>query len=229
MTLRTYIGYEERERRSFNVAMRTAAARGFSPQPLREDVLRTSGILTRPTDRRGQTWDLNSNAPQATAFAVARFGTPLLAHTGWALFTDCDMVFIRHAHELMALANPRYAVMVVKHEVGNVDGTKMDAQVQTSYPRKLWSSVMLWNCDHAANKRLNLAMLNAWPGRDLHAFGWLHDDEIGALPAEWNWLVGMQPMPVRPAIAHYTLGTPELLPDCPHADIWKRAAKEHDV
>ena len=29
MMLRTYIGYEEREQRSFLVAMRTAAARGF--------------------------------------------------------------------------------------------------------------------------------------------------------------------------------------------------------
>lgn len=229
MGLRVYIGYEERERRSFQVAMRTAEKHGFDPQPLREDVLRTSGILTRPTDRRGQMWDLHSNAPQATAFAVARFATPLLAHTGWALFTDCDMVFLRAAKELQSLADPRYAVMVVKHDVGEVGGTKMDGQVQTAYRRKLWSAVMLFNCDHPANKRLNLTSLNAWPGRDLHAFGWLHDDEIGELPMEWNWLVGMQSMPVRPAIAHYTLGTPELLTECPHAAIWEQAAEEFNV
>ncbi len=47
-----------------------------------------------------------------------------------------------------------------------------------NYPRKLWSSVMLWNCEHPANRRLNLQMLNQWPGRDLHAFRWLADGPV---------------------------------------------------
>lgn len=227
--LRVYVGHEAREQRSFNIAMATASAQGFVPEPLYEDRLRASGLLTRPTDRRGQMWDLTSNAPQATAFAVARFFTPLLAHTGWALCVDCDMVFLRHARELRQLADPRYAVMVVKHNVGAVSGTKMDGQVQTSYPRKLWSAVTLWNVDHPANRRLNLTTLNSWPGRDLHAFGWLAVDEIGELPMEWNWLVGMQDKPSAPAIAHFTLGTPELLPNCEHAEIWEQAAKEFNL
>lgn len=225
--MRVYIGHEDREQRSFDVAMGTARAHGFAPLPLYEHALRTSGLLTRPLDRRGQMWDLVSNAPQATSFAVARFFTPLLAHTGWALFTDCDMVFLRDAQELMQLADSRYAVQVVKHDVGNVGGKKMDGQAQTAYPRKLWSAVTLWNVDHPANRRLNITTLNSWPGRDLHAFGWLHDDEIGELPMDWNWLVGMQPKPANPAIAHYTLGTPELLPDCEHADLWYRACEQY--
>lgn len=224
--MRVLVGYEPREKRSFDLALASAGKHGFDAQPLYEDRLRASGMLYRPVDTRAQMWDFNSSAPQSTSFAIARFFTPLLAHFGWCLFVDCDVVFLRPWQELARLADPRYAVMVVKHQVGNVGGTKMDGQVQTAYPRKLWSSVMLWNIDHPANRRINLQMLNQWPGRDLHAFGWLSADEIGELPMEWNWLVGMQDKPEQPAIAHYTLGTPELLVECPHADIWENAAKE---
>ena len=85
---------------------------------------------------------------------------------------------------------------------------------------------ILVNCDHPGNRRLNLQMLNSWPGRDLHAFSWLADEEIGSLPGEWNWLVGLQDKPESPAIAHYTLGTPELVPDCEYAEIWHDAARQ---
>ncbi len=44
----------------------------------------------------------------------------------------------------------------------------------------------------------------------MHRFFWLHDSEIGELPAEWNWLVGLQPKPDAPKLAHFTLGTPDL-------------------
>ena len=227
--LRVYVGHEQREARSFALACASARRFGADVQPLYESRLRQAGLLTRPLDTRGGMWDLNSGAPQATAFAIARFYTPLLAHTGWALFVDCDVVFLRDPAEVMQYADPAKAVAVVKHNVGGVGGTKMDGQVQTSYPRKLWSAVTLWNCEHPANRRINLQMLDQWPGRDLHAFGWLHDDEIGDLPMEWNWLVGMQEKPEYPAVAHYTLGTPELLTECPHADLWEQAAKECNV
>jgi len=120
-------------------------------------------------------------------------------------------------------------------KVGNafVAGTKMDGQIQTYYSRKNWSSVVLWNCDHPSNKRLRLMdlrpdgsspshlfvpdegkedthwPLNTWPGRDLHAFKWLNDDEIGELPQHWNWLINVIPgNPEAKGIWHYTLGTP---------------------
>lgn len=226
--MRIYIGHDPKEQRSFDVALASAQSFvGNSARPLYEDRLRLSGMLHRPTDTRGQSWDLHSGAPQSTRFAIARFFTHLLAHSGWCLFTDGDVVFLRDPKELLGYADTRYAVQVVKHQLGPIGETKMDGQVQTSYPRKLWSSVILWNVDHKANRRLNLEMLNTWPGRDLHAFNWLADDEIGELPAEWNWLVGMQEKPIYPAIAHYTLGTPELIDNCPHANIWHEAAKQY--
>jgi hypothetical protein len=112
--------------------------------------------------------------------------------------------------------------MVVKHPPYALTDTKMDGQKQTSYARKLWSSVMLLNCDHQSHARLNLTMLNQWPGRDLHAFKWLADDEIGELPNTANWLVGMMPKPERPIIAHFTLGGPWLPGWQPHEhdELW---------
>ena len=86
---------------------------------------------------------------------------------------------------------------------------KMDAQIQTFYPCKNWSSVVLWNCDHPGNKNLTLEVLNGWPGRDLHAFKWLKDEEIGGLLSKWNYLVGVNTEPAESSgIYHFTLGGP---------------------
>src|ERR1043166_2989252 len=98
--LRVYIGHDSREQAAFDVAAKTARAFGCDVIPLYEDRLRASGILTRPTDRRGAMYDLNSDAQQATSFAIARFAVPILAHDGWCLFADCDTLFLTDPHEL---------------------------------------------------------------------------------------------------------------------------------
>lgn len=226
--MKIYIGHDSREQSAFDVAARSAVAFGCDVVPLREETLRASGMLTRTTDTRGQAWDFNSGAPQSTSFAIARFFVPLIAHSGWCLFVDCDVIFLRDPNELAKVADDKFAVMVVKHEAMRLESTKMDGQVQTSYPRKLWSSVMLWNVDHPANRRLNLQMLNQWPGRDLHALKWLADSEIGELDPEWNWLVNCQTKPLSPAVAHFTLGTPNMPghEEDEHAELWNSYASQ---
>jgi lipopolysaccharide biosynthesis glycosyltransferase len=222
--MRVFIGHDPREteRAAFAVAERTARKYGCEVTPLYEDRLRLSGMLSRPTDRRNGMWDLNSNAPQSTEFAISRFFVPLLHHSGFCMFVDADVVFMEDPKCLFDAVDRTKAVSVVKHKPLNSEGTKMDGQIQTSYFRKNWSSVMLWNCEHPANRRINLSTLNSWPGRDLHALKWLHDEEIGELPPEANWLVGLQEKPARPIIAHFTLGTPNMpgLENCQHAKIW---------
>lgn len=222
--MRLYLGHDSREQRAFDVASKTARQYGCDVIPLYESRLRDSGMLTRPVDRRGGLWDFNSDAPQSTEFAISRFAVPLIAHSGWCLFADADVVFMEDPHELMLIRDDSKAVQVVKHGEEQLKPIKMDGRPQLAYPRKLWSSIVLWNVDHPANRRLNLMTLNQWPGRDLHAFKWLADDEIGDLPREANWIVGMQPKPMRPMIAHYSLGTPDMVPDSEHAEIWLKAA-----
>lgn len=227
--MRMFVGFDKREARSFEIARASARAHGFDAVGLYEPLLRAQGIFTRPVDTRGGRFDLISGLYQATEFALTRFAVPLLGHSGWAAFIDCDMLVLRRAHELQAQADPRYAVQVVKHDLGHLTGEKMDAQEQKSYPRKLWSAVMLFNCSHPANRRLTLGALNNWHRHDLHGFAWLHDDEIGELSPEWHWIADLQPEIADPAIAHWTLGTPEIVDNAPHAKLWHDAAKEYDV
>jgi lipopolysaccharide biosynthesis glycosyltransferase len=220
--MRIYIGWDHREEDAFRVAKSSAIRFGHEVVALREDRLRAAGLLTRPVDRRGNLYDLISAAPASTDFAISRFFAPILAHDGWALFTDCDVVFLRDPAEMMELVDDSKAVMVVKHPPMKLSGLKMDGQQQLSYRRKLWSSVMLINASHPANARLNVMTVNQLPGRDLHAFCWLADGEIGELPREWNWLVGLTDKPENPGIAHFTLGTPNLpgLENSEHAKVW---------
>lgn len=221
-----YIGVDHREPKSLRACVNSLAPFGHAmPSFLDSERLTNRGLLWRPQDRRGGIYDLISDAPCSTDFAISRFLVPIIHQSGWALFVDSDVVFLRSPDELFRLADPAKAVMVVKHHNGHEAGTKMDGQLQTLYARKNWSSVMLFNCDHPANERLTLHDVNARPGRWLHRFGWLHDEEIGELPGEWNWLVGVQEKPENPAIAHYTLGTPELV-DSPFPEYWWRAYGE---
>lgn len=228
--LNVYIGFDPTEAEAYRVAEASLRRRASIPvdvTPLRADALAASGLLRRPADARGgQLYDLHSNAPQATEFAISRFLVPMLAQTGWALFMDCDMVVLGDVAGLLAAADPTKALQVVKHVHKPAAADKMMGKTQTQYSRKNWSSVMLWNCDHPAHRRLSLDAINHWPGRDLHAFQWLHDSEIGELAAGWNWLVNEQPRPDPLHIAHFTNGgswLPGWKP-APHDDIWLREA-----
>jgi lipopolysaccharide biosynthesis glycosyltransferase len=211
---RIWIGYDPREHKAFVVAkasIKRRASTPFSIKPLKLQRLIDSGVITRPIEHKdGRMWCPISQAPMATEFAISRFAVPLLQKDDWALFMDCDVVCLADIAELFALADPKYAVMVVKHQQPVKEGEiKMDNQVQTFYERKNWSSVMLFNCSHPSNQKLTLKVLNTWPGRDLHAFKWLADEEIGELPQEWNHLVGVtQADPATAKILHYTLGGP---------------------
>ena len=211
--VKVFIGYDPAEIAAYEVAEKTLLKYASCPvsiTPLNLVNLRSAGLLWRLVDtREGRAYDLTSNAPQATEFAVSRFLVPLLAQSGSALFVDCDMVFQEDVRVLFEeLFDPTYAVQVVKHQHDPTRSVKMINKPQTRYHRKNWSSVMLFNCDHPGNRRLSVNTVNTVPGRDLHSFFWLSDVEIGELPQGWNWLVDEQPKPDKVCIAHYTNGGP---------------------
>jgi hypothetical protein len=164
----------------------------------------------------------------STGHAIARFLVPALCgYDGWAVFTDGDVLFRDDVGKLFALADPRYAVQVVQHYHFPHATRKMEGAVQTSYARKNWSSVMLFNAAHPANRALTVDLVNEVPGRDLHRFCWLEDGLVGTLPARWNVLIGEQAPPEDTAIAHFTLGVPDMpgYEGQPYADEWYAAAK----
>lgn len=229
--LRVFIGWDENERRACTVAdysLHRSASR--SPVHVDRISMLTVKDYARPTTTlpTGQLFDEISDAPMSTAHAIARFWVPRLCEfTGWALFTDGDVLFRDDVSRVFACADPAYAVMVVQHEPMPEQGKKKRGHVQQAYPRKNWSSVILWNCGHLANRALTPEVLNGWPGRDLHAFRWLRDEQIGALPSRWNHLVGVSAPDPNPAIVHYTLGTPDVdgHDADAYADEWTLAAR----
>lgn len=233
-----FLGYDSRETEAFVVARRSMRrfASGIPIDAICLDDMRDLNLYYRPTENRhGKLWDVISEAPMSTEFAISRFLTPYLAKgQGWALFADCDVLARAPIHELFAMADPNKAVMCVKHQHEPSPGVKMDGQMQTRYARKNWSSLMLFNCEHPANAELTVDLINKVPGRDLHGFCWLKDKEIGSLDPAWNFLVGHSDPSIDPKLVHFTEGGPWLpqYRDVPFADAWKeerRAWLEEEV
>ncbi len=229
-----YIGFDPHEVEASLIAYRSAQARTSLDVEYRRLALlelRHQGMYRRPTEiRDGRLWDVISDAPMSTEHAIARFFIPMLCgYQGWAVFMDGDVLVRGDLADLFAQANPVYAVQVVHHRQIEQGGPiKKDGAIQTVYHRKNQSSVMLINCGHPANSALRMDMLNRWPGRDLHAFGWIPEEEIGPLDAGWNYLVGVtDPVPNPVHIAHFTLGLPTISghEHDPFADEWFAAAK----
>lgn len=225
-----WIGYDPREVAAFAVA-RHSIRRNLSVQiPVRGIVLsdlRAMGLYWRPTERRPGVdrpvlWDVISEAPMATEFAISRFLVPHLAQSGWAAFLDCDMLVRCNFMRVFESLDRSKAVYCVKHHHEPEPGVKMDGQVQTRYARKNWSSVMIFNCGHPANKALTPELVNTLPGRDLHRFCWLDDSEIGELNQSMNFLVGHTDPEVVPDVIHFTDGIPTMpgYENCDYASEW---------
>jgi lipopolysaccharide biosynthesis glycosyltransferase len=142
-------------------------------------------------------------------FIYSRFLVPhLMEYKGWAIFMDGDMLLRDDIEKLWALRDESKAVMVVKHNYQTKMTEKYLGAKNENYPRKNWSSLILWNCGHEKNKVLTPEFINSQPGSYLHRFSWLAEEEIGSLPPEWNWLAIEYPENINAKIIHYTLGTP---------------------
>lgn len=162
---------------------------------------------------------------ESTQFAFARFFVPHLSEfTGISIFMDGDFLFLDNIDNLIDLYDDRYAVMCCQHDYKPLNLEKMDGKPQTQWPRKNWSSLMIFNCNHPKNKTLTPMTINNQSGAFLHRFKWLDDCEVGLLPLQWNWLVDWykEPGDGAPKALHYTEGGPWLdkFKDCEYADEW---------
>ena len=219
--MKVFVGYDTREDIAYQVCKHSLEARNKDVivKPLKQAELRESGWYTRPIDKLA-----------STEFTFTRFLVPELTNfNGWALFCDSDIIFLEDVKELFDQADDKYAVMCVKHDYAPKEGIKMDGQTQTVYPRKNWSSVMLFNCGHPSNARLDMDLVNEPEinGAYLHRFSWLMDEEVGELSHEWNYLVGHY-TGGSPKALHYTEGGPwfENYRNCEFHTEWKQELQD---
>lgn len=221
MTLKIFIGWDEREQEAYDVCVKSLLKHSsvqLDIQPIIKSVLMDTGEYFREQPEAG-----------SVEFTYTRFLTPYLAgYRDWALFVDCDFLFTKDVAELFAMKDEQYALMCVKHDYVPKNAVKMDGQKQVSYPRKNWSSCILWNCGHLSNRILTPYIASTQTGAYLHRFQFLSDHMIGDLPLEWNWLEGEYDKPeVPPAAIHFTNGGPwfENWQDVDYADLWKSYLK----
>ena len=219
MTRNVYVGWDSRETDAYKVCVGSLdqySSEKIDIIPLMRDDLRERGLYARD--------DANECS---TEFTYTRFLIPYLNnYQDWVLFIDCDFLFTRDISELFNLADDKYALMCVQHDYAPNAKIKMDGQKQVAYPRKNWSSCMLWNCGHELNRQVKKEWASTKSGAFLHRFQWLPDDAIGSLPLEWNWLEGEYDKPDKiPAVVHYTNGGPwfENYQDVDYAGEWKQA------
>jgi hypothetical protein len=211
--LNVFIGYDPKESVAFYTLAHSILRRASVPVgivPLMRGQL--GGLYTR---ERGPT--------ESTEFSLTRFLVPALSqYRGWSVFLDCDMLCRVDIAALAAESGRQAdkAVLVCKHDYVPRTERKFLGQVQTKYPRKNWSSLMLFNNERC--RALSADYVNSAGGLDLHRFAWTEDAAIGDLPLEWNWLVGEYDYNPQAKIVHYTLGGPYFddYRDCDYAAEW---------
>ncbi len=161
---------DSREPIAYDVAEYSLKHRASIPvevTPIKIEELRARGLYSRPVDPLA-----------STEFTYSRFLTPALAgFRGWALFCDSDFLWLGDIAGLAAYAHGDKAVYCVQHDYTPKETTKMDGAVQTAYPRKNWSSLMLFNCEHPSVRTLTPEVVNSQSGAYLHRMQWAADNE----------------------------------------------------
>jgi len=196
-TLTLVVGFDQREAISYHTFCQSVLEKASIPVrfvPLAENTLRFYQERHQNISNR---------------FVFSRFLTPYLNdYQGIAVFADGDMVCQADIAELAAMFDPGKAVQLVQHDYQTKAVKKYLNNINVNYPRKNWSSLVIFNCQHPSNRVLTPAYIEEHEGSHLHRFAWLKDDEIGELPLEWNWLATEYDENPNAKIVHYTLGTP---------------------
>lgn len=219
--INVYVGWDSREVDAYDVCCSSLMRNTSTDYKIQIIPLKTQELYKRGLYNR-------VNDPLAsTEFTYTRFLVPVLQqYTGIAVFCDCDFLWQNGIDELMKSVefDDEKAVYVCQHDYIPQQAVKMDNKIQSSYPRKNWSSLIIWNCSHKKNRELTCEKISSETGAYLHRFSWLNDNEIGEINIQWNWLVGEYNAEQHgtPRALHYTNGGPwfENYTECPYASQW---------
>ena len=206
-----YIGYDAREQDAYNVAMASVKEHSnVQVKGLIREQLKTYGFYYRE-DRLA-----------STEFTITRFLVPWLEnYKGFSIFMDCDVLVNTDISKIMDEIDEENDVSCVQHHYYPKTSTKMDGQSNHLYPRKNWSSVMVFNNERC--KALTNEYVNKAQPSDLHQMKWAN--KIGSLHHTWNYLSGYYHDLDKPNIIHYTDGGPwfKAYENCDFADEWREA------
>jgi len=213
MSIPIYVGFDQREAAVFHVFNQSLVETTSKP------------VAIHPLAKKQLNFDGQRDG--TNEFIFSRYLVPYLQdYKGWAIFADGDMHLNANISELFDLRDDKYAVMVVKHDYKTAHSRKYRGSPiendNIDYPRKNWSSVILFNCEHPANRILDREYISTADPRSIHRFSWLKDEEIGELPLEWNWLCTEYPKNPNAKLIHQTLGTPgfKYYSNCDSSDKW---------
>ena len=219
-----FIGYDSKEDIAYRVCKQSL---------LNNSTIDIKVIALKQFELRAQGYYKRDIDPLAsTEFTYTRFLVPsLMKYNGWAVFCDCDLLFMKDIKFLFEDLSNDKAVYCVQHDYSPKEKHKMDGQKQTIYPRKNWSSFIVFNCSHPSNKSLSVDLVNKESGAFLHQFKWLKDNEIGSLDERWNWLEGWTSKhnSSEPYAVHYTRGGPWFTEwqDVEYAENWNKEKEKY--
>lgn len=208
-----FVGYDPREAIAYHVCCNSIIRNASAPVAIVPVALNLFKDYTE------------THTDGSNHFIYTRFLVPwLMGFQGRAVFIDGDMIV---QGDIVELYNSIYLdqdVAVVKHDYQTKMTTKYLGSPNENYPRKNWSSVIVWNCNSYPNRKLTPEFIMKSTGAELHRFTWLEDSRIQALPPEWNWLPDEYGSNVNAKILHYTLGTPcfHEFADTPQGEVWHR-------
>ncbi len=195
--IRIVVGFDQREAIAYHTFSQSVLEKSSLP------------VLFLPLSMNTLKGYKETHNDKSNDFVYSRFLTPYLHNfEGWAIFADGDMVCQSDIKELWDLRDETKALQVVMHDYKTKFTQKYLGNTNENYPRKNWSSLILWNCSHPKHKVLTPDFISSQTGKYLHRFSWLDDKDIGELPIDWNWLAIEYPNNPKAKIIHYTLGTP---------------------
>lgn len=211
MNLRIFVGHDSRYMQATKTCIQSI--RDYYPNA---DI----SYLDKPKLKELKFYGREDVPGESTEFSFTRFYTPMIMHyEGISIFCDNDFLWKSDIREVLDYLNGN-AMAVVKHPDYGVQEVKMDGSKNKSYPKKNWSSLMVFDNARMKNVLTKKYLDNATPAQ-LHEFHFINENRIGSIPTEYNCLVGHYDCS-KPKALHFTNGGPwfDEYKDGPHAEEW---------
>jgi len=197
-TLHVFIGYDPREAIAYHTMANSIIRHSTVPVAIHPIALQNFKSF----------YSDDGHTDGSNQFIYSRFLVPYLSnYEGWSLFVDGDMIVRDDIKKLFDERDTSKSVMVVQHDYKTKMTEKYLGAKNEDYPRKNWSSVMLFN--NARCKQLTPQFVADSTGAELHRLNWAGGDRfIGELPSTWNHLDLEYDFDPNAQLVHFTLGTP---------------------